>query len=89
MEPMILKIKLNKDIPKTIDAIDHRKLCKFRFKISDVCDYLDIWMNIDDDELETFCSELAKYYKIDNFDVYHGRFRYEFRNQRILRRKLW
>ena len=89
MEPMILKIKLNKQIPTTLDAIEHRKLCKYRYSISDVREYLDIWMNTDDDELETFCSEISKFYHIDSFDVYYGKFRWEFRNKRIVRRKLW
>lgn len=89
MEPMILKIKLNKLRPPILDAIEHRKMQKYRFSISDVREYLDIWMNTDDDELETFCSELSKFYHIDSFDVYYGRFRWEFRNKRILRRKLW
>ncbi len=89
MEPMILKIKLNKLRPPILDSIEHRKIQKYIFSISDVREYLDIWMNTDDDELETFCSELSKFYHIDSFDVYYGRFRWEFRNKRILIRKLW
>lgn len=89
MEPMILKIKLNKLRSPILDAIEHQKMQKYRYSISDVREYLDIWMNTDDDELDVFCSELSKFYHIDTFDVYYGKFRYEFRNKRILRRKLW
>ena len=86
---MILKIHLNKDIEKTIDVISERKMCNYRYYISEIRDAIEIWMEIDDDEICTFCESMAKYYHIDNFDVLYKRHKWEYRDGKILRKRMW
>lgn len=86
---MTIKIRISKDYNMHIDTVYERKCCSFRYSISAITGYIDIWMGVGDDELETFCEEIAKYYHIEDFDVYYKRHKWEYRKGRIIRRKVW
>ena len=71
------------------DEIDSRKYVLYQFDVSKSKQIIDLWMDENDDEIITFVESIQKVTKENNFCVLYSNYKYEYKNGKIKKRKMW